>query len=61
MKKLKLLIELEYNDDAMHGTEQESIDWFNNDILKGDELVLHCNNIGDTIGVIKTLSIEECL
>jgi len=33
MKTLKLVIELTYDEDAVHGNEQESIDWFENDIL----------------------------
>lgn len=57
MKKIKLLIEVEYNDDAMHDNIQESIDWFNNDILFVNNLILHCNEIGDTIGNVKVLEI----
>lgn len=63
MKTLKLVIELTYDDDAMHGNEQESIDWFENDILlqkvEGEELHMHSNEIGDTIGTVKVLDISR--
>ena len=63
MKTLRMTIELTYDDDMMHGVEQESIDWFENDILLnkagGEDLLLHSNEIGDTIGTIKVLDISH--
>lgn len=63
MKTIKLVVELTYDDNVMHGTEQESIDWFENDILlqkaEGEELLLHSNEIGDTIGTVKVLDISR--
>ena len=61
MKKLKLEIELEYNDKIMHGDDQESIDWFYDDILIGETglLILHSNEIGDCIGKVKVLKIFD--
>ena len=63
MKTIKLTVELTYNDEVMHENDQESIDWFYNDILKqqqNDELLLlHSNEIGDTIGEIKVIDISR--
>ena len=62
MKKLKLLIELKYDDKSMHGKDKESIDWFFNDILKSkrkNDLILHSNEIGDEIGEVKVITIIE--
>jgi len=62
MKTLKMVIELTYDDDGMHGDDQDSIDWFENDILlqkaEGEELFLHSKEINDTIGAVKVLSIS---
>ncbi len=53
MAKLKLEIDLIYDEDLMHGTDDEAIEWFRNDILLGDGgLILHSNEIGDTIGKV---------
>lgn len=62
MRKLKLLAELEYDDNSMHGDNPESVDWFINGILlrrmnTSERLILHCNEIGDEIGDIKILEI----
>ncbi len=52
MKTIKMVIELEYDNEMMHGEDQEAIDWFQNDILlgKGGLLMLHSNEIGDHVG-----------
>ena len=61
MKKLKLNIELEYDDEGMHGNEGEdadALDWFINTILKGDGLILHeRGELDDEIGTVKVLKI----
>jgi len=63
MKTLRITVELTYDDNLMHGNEQESIDWFENDILmqkaEGEELRLHSTEIGDFIGTIKVLRIGK--
>ena len=56
MKKIKLLIELEYDDDVIHGDDPESIEWFKDEVL-GGELVAWSNEIGDELGFIKVLEI----
>lgn len=64
MKKLKLVAVLEYDDDAMHGDDPEEIEWFRKAILLGEtdeseSLLLHSDEIGDTIGEVRVLSIED--
>jgi len=59
MKKIKLVVELEYDDKIMHGEEQCMKDWFFNDILLGKTglLLLHSNEIADCVGAIEGLEI----
>ena len=61
MRKLKLLVELSYDDEVMHGTDKDSIDWFESGILmqefSEEMLILHSNEIGDEVGEIKVLEI----
>ena len=61
MKKVKMVIELEYDDTIIHHDNKEGIDWFYGEILhetKG-ELLLHSNNIGDTLGSVRVISVEN--
>lgn len=57
MKILKMMVELEYDEELM-GTSKEEIDWFHNDILLKDKLILHSNEIGDEVGIIKVIKIK---
>jgi hypothetical protein len=57
MAKLKLLIELDYNAAMMHENDPEAIEWFFTDLLPGDELFLHSNEIGDTVGTVRVMDI----
>ena len=61
MRKIKLEIELEYDDEIMHGDDKEAIDWFKNTILSNETglLLLHSNEIGDTVGKVSVLKILE--
>lgn len=63
MKKLILEVELEYDDEAMHGNDTDDIAWFMDDVLMNDGedtgLVLHSNEIGDKVGTIKVLNVRE--
>lgn len=45
----------------MHGGDKdpEAKEWFFNDILQEDLLLLHSNSIGDTVGEVKILEIKE--
>ena len=61
MKTIKLEIELTYDDLLHHSgdVDKESRAWFFRHILKGreGELLLHSNEIGDTIGDVNVLRI----
>ena len=59
MKTIKLSIELEYDDAVMHGDDNESKAWFYHDILFGEKLIVHSNEIGDTVGHITKCSIND--
>lgn len=54
MQKLTLVIELTYDDDLMHGSHQDSIEWFEEEILLNGAggLSLFSGEIGDTIGEV---------
>ena len=56
---IRLIVDLTYDDDIMHGMEQSEIDWFHDQILTGDrgELSLHSNDIGDTLGNVSVIEI----
>lgn len=57
MTKIKMEIELKYDDTIMHGNDEEAIKWFFEDILYRDRLILHSNEIGDEVGEVKVLKI----
>jgi len=59
MRRIRLEIELEYDNEIMHNEDQEAIDWFYNKILigEGGQLLLHSNEIGDTVGKVKGIKI----
>lgn len=61
MAKIKIEIELEYDADLMYGIDKDAKDWFFNHILKGreGELILHSNDMGDTIGDVCVIKIES--
>ena len=63
MKKIKMEVELEYDEELIHGNDPESIDWFYHEVLlhpsKNGELILHSNEIGDEVGVIRVLKVME--
>jgi hypothetical protein len=56
MKTIKLLVELTYNNDAMHEDDADGIAWFKDEVL-GGEMVAWSNEIGDELGFIKVLEI----
>ena len=53
MKKIKFEAILTYDNVLMHGKDKEAIKWFYNDILLKDTLILHSNEIGDELGIVK--------
>ena len=53
---LKLTIEVKLDDEVCGNSEDEKL-WMENEILVGDgTLLLHSNEIGDTIGEVKKVS-----
>lgn len=61
MKELLVTMIFEYDESTMHAgdDDEEARDWFLNEILLKERLLLHSNEIGDTIGECKILSIKE--
>ena len=61
--KLRLEVELDYDEGMLHGTEAEAIRWFREDILQGrsegSELFLWSNEIGDEVGRVSVLRFLE--
>lgn len=56
--KVQLTVELEIDGDYGQRSDDETErEWFREHLL-GDELLLHSNLIGDTIGIVKVLSID---
>lgn len=54
--KIKMTIEIELEDTFNFTGDEEKL-WFENEVLIGDgTLMLHSNEIGDTIGVVKKVS-----
>ena len=59
MRTLRIVADLTYDDDIMHGSDPEAIEWFIENVLLGSGLVLHDNgDIGDHIGEMKVVSID---
>ena len=53
--KIKMTIEVQVEDGIYGNSEDEKL-WMENEILVGDgNLLLHSNEIGDTIGEIKSV------
>ena len=63
MAKLKMLIELDYDAEVMHGTEGDSLEWFANYVLMNTaddgRLILHSNEIGDEVGTVRVLVVHD--
>jgi len=59
--KVKMVIELEYDEKIMHGTDAEAIEWFYGTVLHDSyaRLFLHSHEIGDMIGSVRVLNIEN--
>lgn len=63
MKKIKMIVELEY-EDSLEGNDQDEKDCFIDFVLKGKDaeeinLILHSNYLGEEIGVINVLEILD--
>tara|TARA_R110000824_G_scaffold382084_1_gene575162 strand:+ start:59 stop:244 length:186 start_codon:yes stop_codon:yes gene_type:complete len=56
MKTIKMTVEFTYDDESMHGDDTVAEDWFFNDILGGNDLILmDRGDLGDDLGDIKIL------
>ena len=54
--KIKLTIEIDVDDELFKFDDEGKL-WLENEILIGDgNLILHSNEIGDTLGVVKKVS-----
>jgi hypothetical protein len=54
--KLKITIEVELEEGFIFTDEEEKM-WFENEVLVGDgNLILHSNEVGDMVGVVKKVS-----
>lgn len=56
--KVKMLVEFEYDEDIMYGSE-DGKEWFFNDVLANGELSLYSEEIGDMIGEVTVTHIYE--
>lgn len=64
MKKLRMVVELEYEDEIMYDKDDPAaVEWFFSEIIFNDTeegaLILHSNEIGDSLGVVRVLQIQE--
>jgi hypothetical protein len=57
--KVRMEIELEYDTGIMHGDDADSRRWFFEEVLGGGQLLLHSNEIGDTVGEVRLIRIIE--
>lgn len=52
--RIRAIIEFELEDSF--GLDEEELLWLENEVLVGDgNLILHSNDVGDTVGVIKSV------
>lgn len=59
MKKLLIHAILEYDETIIHTDDAEGKAWFYNDLLLGEVLILHSNEIGDDVGTVRVIDITE--
>lgn len=62
--KLRLEVEVEVEDSYWNDCDLEEKIWFKNEVLGADPnscdaLILHSNLVGDEVGPVKVLDIEE--
>lgn len=62
MKTIQMLVELTYDEEAMHGNCPDAQRWFMEDVLAGpapaEGLYLHSGAIGDEVGTIRVLRVN---
>lgn len=57
--KLIMVVELEYDESVMHADDEEALEWFYNETLFGGDLILHSNDIGESVGTVKVLEMMD--
>lgn len=55
--KIKVTLEIELEYGYVTGKDEDEKIWFENEVMVGDgNLVLHSNDIGDTVGIVKKVT-----
>lgn len=55
--KIKVTLEIELEDGFMLIADEDEKMWFENEVMIGDgSLLLHSNEIGDSVGVVKKVT-----
>lgn len=57
-RNLLLTVRLTYDPDIMHDDDPAAVEWWRREIL-GGPLLLHSNELGDTVGEITVLWVED--
>jgi hypothetical protein len=58
--KIKVMLEIELDEGWFSIADEEEKLWFENEVMVGDgSLILHSNEIGDHVGVVKSVKIIE--
>ena len=52
--KIKMTITIELDEDLYPNTEDVKL-WLENEVFVPDDMVLHSNEIGDEVGVVKSI------
>lgn len=55
-KTIRLVVDLTYDTDNMHGDDADSIEWFHNMLLRNDLQLIDCGDLGDMIGSVRVVS-----
>lgn len=56
MRTVRLICDLTFDQELFYGNSKSERDWFYSHVLKND-LILHSNDIGDSIGELKVISV----
>lgn len=65
MKTIRMVVDLEFNEDMWYPkNDTEAREWFLKEILHWDlcqnePLILHSNEVGDEVGIVKVIEIIE--
>lgn len=58
MKTIKCTMELTYDEEIMYSDDEDEKSFFV-DLLTKHELILHSNELGDEIGTVKLVGVED--